>query len=255
MASPGAGSVSSTKLSPSVDHRRAAGEGAEPQLRALQVDQDADRPAGVRLDAADHADQLAHAVVAGVAHVDAEHVGAGLEQAARSSRRRTRPGRAWRRSWRGAGVSLLAAPPRGGGGAAAGGRLACRRRARRQRRAAGVCSAVSVSCTVQERCSPVSTSKKPVRSIAARQAIVGAADGEFLFARAHEGLAGPFAAAVVVDRVDVIVARNQRAAQQRFAGCAPTRSTSLRWSSLRRPCSRCATPTRLPVLLHSRKSA
>ena len=28
----------------------------------------------------------------------------------------------------------------------------------------GCCSALSVSCTVQERCSPVSTSKKPVRS-------------------------------------------------------------------------------------------
>lgn len=28
----------------------------------------------------------------------------------------------------------------------------------------GVCSAASVSCTVQDRCSPVSTSKKPVRS-------------------------------------------------------------------------------------------
>ena len=32
---------------------RAAGEGAEPQLRPLQIDQDADRAAGVALDAAD----------------------------------------------------------------------------------------------------------------------------------------------------------------------------------------------------------
>src|SRR6185312_375512 len=53
---------------------------------------------------------------------------------------------------------------------------------------------------------------------AARQAIVGAANGELLVARAHEGAAGPLAAAVVVDRVDVIVTRDQRAAQQRFAG-------------------------------------
>src|SRR3954452_19559323 len=34
--------------------------------------------------------------------------------------------------------------------------------------------------------------------IAARQAIVRAADGELLFPRAHEGLARPFAAAVIV---------------------------------------------------------
>ena len=122
---------------------------------------------------------------------------------------------------------------------------ACRPRRRQHRRAAacsgrccGACSAVSVSCTVQARCSPVSTSKKPVRSIAARQAILGAADGEFLVARAHEGVAGPFAAAVVIDRVDVIEARDQRALQQGLAGCAPTGSTSPRWSSPRCPCSR-----------------
>ena len=54
--------------------------------------------------------------------------------------------------------------------------------------------------------------------IAARQAILGAADGEFLLARAHERAAGPFAAAVVVDRVDVVVARDQRPAQNRLAG-------------------------------------
>ena len=38
----------------------------------------------------------------------------------------------------------------------------------------------------------------------ARQAILGALDGEFLVARTHEGLSRPFAAAVVVERVDVI---------------------------------------------------
>ena len=112
-----------------------------------------------------------------------------------------------------------------GASAAAVRRRRRRPRRRQHRRARGVsgrccgaCSAVSVSCTVQERCSPVSTSKKPVRSIAARQAILGAPNGEFLVARAHVGLARPFAAAVVVDRVDVIEARDQRAAQQRFAG-------------------------------------
>src|SRR3981081_1484585 len=46
--------------------------------------------------------------------------------------------------------------------------------------------------------------EKACTIIAARQAIVGAADGELLFPRTHEGLAGPFAAAIVVDRVNVI---------------------------------------------------
>jgi hypothetical protein len=63
-----------------VEHGRAAGERSDPQLRSLQVDQDADGPAVVVLDLPDRRDQLAHAVVRGVAHVDAEHVGAGLEQ-------------------------------------------------------------------------------------------------------------------------------------------------------------------------------
>src|SRR5215470_28663 len=53
--------------------------------------------------------------------------------------------------------------------------------------------------------------------VAARQAIVGAADGEFLFPRAHEGLTRPFAAAVVVDRVDVIEAGDERAPQYGLA--------------------------------------
>ena len=150
----------------------------------------------------------------------------------------TRPARAWRRSWRGAGVSfgccLRRRPTAARWRPAA---AALRRRVGCSGRSGG-CSAVSVSCTVQERCSPVSTSKKPVRSIAARQAILGAADGEFLVARAHEGLARPFAAAVVVDRVDVIDSAPpaRRAAASR--SCAPRGSTSLRWSSPRCPCSR-----------------
>src|SRR5262249_25558480 len=47
--------------------------------------------------------------------------------------------------------------------------------------------------------------------IAAREAIVRTADGELLFPRAHECLAGPFSTAVIVDRIDVIEARNERA--------------------------------------------
>ena len=71
----------------------------------------------------------------------------------------------------------------------------------------------------------------------ARQAILGALDGEFLVARAHEGLSRPLAAAVVIERIDIIEPCDQRAAQQGLAGCATTRSTSPRWSSPRHPCS------------------
>src|SRR5215472_14649428 len=53
--------------------------------------------------------------------------------------------------------------------------------------------------------------------IAAREAIFGSADGELLFPRAHEGLAGPFAAAIVVDRIDVVEAGDERAAQHGLA--------------------------------------
>jgi hypothetical protein len=61
---------------------RAFGEGAESELRSLQVDQDADRAAVAGLDIADRRHQLPHLVMRGVAHVDAEQIGAGFEQAA-----------------------------------------------------------------------------------------------------------------------------------------------------------------------------
>src|SRR4051812_18158495 len=53
--------------------------------------------------------------------------------------------------------------------------------------------------------------------IAAREAIFGAADREFLVARAHESLSGPLAPAVVVYRIDVIESCHQGTAQQGFA--------------------------------------
>src|SRR5439155_7497130 len=46
-------------------------ECAETKFWALQIDEHTDRPPGVALHSADHADQLAHALVTGVAHVDA----------------------------------------------------------------------------------------------------------------------------------------------------------------------------------------
>ena len=62
-------------------HDRTGREAADPELRALQIDQNPDRPAVIGFHRPDRRHQLAHALVAGVAHVDAEDVGAGLEQA------------------------------------------------------------------------------------------------------------------------------------------------------------------------------
>ena len=138
----------------------AAGEGAEPQLRSLQIDEDADRAAGLFLERADHRHPLAHDVMRGMAHVDAEDVGAGGEQV-------------------GDGLAVAR------GGAEGGDDLDARRRractcvpptigglpprsflpgAGREPAFAAQGFAWSVSCTVQLLASlPVSTSKKPVR--------------------------------------------------------------------------------------------
>src|SRR5579884_2321334 len=53
--------------------------------------------------------------------------------------------------------------------------------------------------------------------IAASETISRAADREFLVARAHEGLARPLAAAIIVDRIDIIKSRREISAQQRLA--------------------------------------
>ena len=63
-----------------VEVHGAAGEGAKPKLRPLQVDEDADWTARFLLERANHRHALAHDVMRGVAHVDAEDVGAGGEQ-------------------------------------------------------------------------------------------------------------------------------------------------------------------------------
>src|SRR6266436_9038665 len=59
---------------------RALGERAQAKLWALQVDENADRAAVAGLDVANGLDQFAHLVVRGVAHIDAEDVGAGLDR-------------------------------------------------------------------------------------------------------------------------------------------------------------------------------
>src|SRR5260221_5003554 len=53
---------------------------------------------------------------------------------------------------------------------------------------------------------------------AAREAIRRALDGELSLACAHESLARPFAAVIIVDRIDVVETRHQASAQQGLAG-------------------------------------
>ena len=198
-----------------VEHRRAARRRCR---RAASAP--ADRP-GCRSAGRDRfstariaADQLAHAVVRGVAHVDAEHVGAGLEQP--RDHRRHSGGRTE------GGDDLGAAQP----SHLAGLRGSCDGACRPGVGSIGV-PGVSGRCCGAFR--GVGELHRPGALLAgvdleeagaveaARQAILDAADGELLVARAHEGLARPFAAAVVVDRVDVIEARDQGALEQRLA--------------------------------------
>src|SRR6185437_4019885 len=139
-------------------------EAAEPELRPLQIDENADRPIAFRFNLADRRHQLTHLLVRGVTHIDAEDVRAGLEQAANDdAARRSRPERRHdlgapptpHLPWLpGASGGPLARTPAGGGASGLPERSGC----------CGDCSLVSVSWTVQARCSPVSTSKKPLRS-------------------------------------------------------------------------------------------
>src|SRR5690606_40728786 len=58
----------------------AAGNLADPELRSLQIAQYPDWPADLLLHRADAGNEHPHVVVAGMAHIDAEDVGAGDEQ-------------------------------------------------------------------------------------------------------------------------------------------------------------------------------
>src|SRR3954452_20989484 len=125
------------------------------------------------------------------------------------------PGRAWRRSWSGAdGASVLASRR---------GRTTGDRRWRHQRDA----RLQGLRGRLLGRFGQLHRPGRLLAGIdleiagaveAAGKAILDTADGELLVARAHESLSRPFAAAVIVDRVDIVIARDQRAAQQRLAG-------------------------------------
>ena len=131
--------------------RGTGGEAADAQLRPLQIDQDADRPIVLGLDRADRRHQFAHARMRGVAHVDAEDVGARAEQISDRSLvggRRTEGGDDLRpaqtshqlRLRDGGGVFGCLAPP---GGVGTIGMRDCNG-------VIGAWSADSVNCTVQD---------------------------------------------------------------------------------------------------------
>ena len=66
--------------SPFRDHERPFGHRAEPQLRPLEVGQDGDRPAGPGLDIAHDIEAFPVLLVAAVAEIETENVGARVEQ-------------------------------------------------------------------------------------------------------------------------------------------------------------------------------
>src|SRR4051812_46427340 len=152
---------------------RPFGEGADAKFWALKIDQDADRAAVAALDIADRGHHLAHLVVRGVAHIDAEDVGAGFEQAA-DHRAVGSGGAEGRKDLDAAQASHFLVPDAGGSPGAPGGvppGMPGSPPCPPGPTVPGIpgtrcvgCSFDSVSCTVHARCSPVSTSKKPVRS-------------------------------------------------------------------------------------------
>ena len=183
--------------------------------------------------------QLAHAVVRGVTHVDAEDVGAGSNR--RAIVASVGGGRAERRDDLGPALTSHQFVLREGGAGvpgrpAAGG--VCSIGTRDCRGCIGACIGRFGELDRPDLLLAGVDLEEAGAVVAAREAILGAADGEFLVARAHEGLARPFAAAVVVDRVDVIEARHQRAAQHGFAAAGGQVPPALGAPAVIRPCSR-----------------
>src|SRR5829696_8128852 len=196
-----------------LQHRGIAAEGAHPELRPLEVGQDRDRPPEARLDLPDGADLLAQPVAGEMAHVEPEGIGAGLEQLGHHL------GRVGGRSERGddlrASRPLHRALPRtraiihngAGTSTGRGGRASRPARIGELDRPALLLAGVDLD--------------EAVAVEAAREAVLDAADRELALPGAHEGAAGPFAAAVVVDRIDIVEPRREEALEQRLA--APRR--------------------------------
>src|ERR1700730_15601262 len=131
------------------------------------------------------------------------------------------PGRGWRRSWFDEVVASVLAFRccrrwRGCGPASAGGRLR-RRNTRLQWRLRRQLGRLGQLHRPRRLLAGIDL-EEPGAVEAARKAIRGALDGELFLACAHEGLARPFAAVIIVDRIDIIKTRDKNSAQQGLAG-------------------------------------
>src|SRR5947207_14715423 len=71
-------------MPPGRDFRLAAREIAEPQLRSLQIGENADRPPGVGFDLANFGESGAVLVVGAVAEIEPEDIDPGVEQRAQA---------------------------------------------------------------------------------------------------------------------------------------------------------------------------
>ena len=76
----------------------------------------------------------------------------------------------------------------------------------------------SVNRTVQSFSSLCVDFEKARAFVIRVRAVLDAANGERLVGGAHDGLAAPFAAAIIIERVNIVIARDERAFQQHFAG-------------------------------------
>src|SRR5216684_3175108 len=116
-------------------------------------------------------------------------------------------GREWRRSWSDeVAASVLAfrnGRCRAGCGPAGAGRRLRRRDARLQGRLRGELGRFGELHGPRRLLGGIDL-EKPGAVEAAREAIGCALDGELLLAGAHESLARPFAAVIIIDRIDVI---------------------------------------------------
>src|SRR6185437_11877123 len=144
------------------------------------------------------------------------------QTAGRSWCGRRTPGRASRRFWC---AAVASSAGRGSGGrsgrrrAHAGGWNAAQRIARRQRRGRRLLAGFGELHGPGALLAGIDFEKAGAIETA-RQAIADAAYGELLVARAHEGLPHPFAAAIVIDGVDIIITRDESPFDQGLTGAS-----------------------------------
>src|SRR6516165_7773325 len=123
--------------------------------------------------------------------------------------------RAWRRSWFGAAVSSRRASRRKGRNRGRSPGAACRRRPNEG--CVGALRRLLSRIGQLHRPRPLLAGVDLEESgsiITAGKTVFRAANGEYLVGGAHESLPGPFASAVIVDRIDVIKSSSEFALEQ-----------------------------------------